>query len=82
MFGKVRTLVLALLLVTGCTWRAELPAVGRTHPANPEAEAAPALQPSEVLSVDEPVEAPEPMPPMHHGMEEQEHEGHGMEVAP
>jgi hypothetical protein len=68
-------LCLSLLLVAGCAWQAELPAVPASHPANPEAEAAPVVRPSDVLSVREPAATPQPMGMMHHG-------GHGKEVAP
>lgn len=58
--------VLSLVPMVGCAWDAELPEVPTSHPANPEAEAAPLHPPSTVLSVDRPVQPAEPMPMMHH----------------
>ncbi|MFO8008750.1 MAG: hypothetical protein R6V05_13550 [Candidatus Brocadiia bacterium] len=76
MLSYARIFVWGLLfLVAGCAWQAELPAVPASHPANPEAEAAPVVRPSDVLSVRQPAPTPHPMEMMHH-------EGHGKEVAP
>ncbi len=80
MVRRLSVLVWGVFVLSGCAWEAQLPTVSETHPANPEAEAAPAVQPSDVLRLDEPVVTPQPMPMTHHDMGE--HEGQGMEVPP
>lgn len=82
MMRRLSVLVWGAFVLGGCGWEAQLPTVPETHPANPEAEAAPAVELSNVLRVDEPVMMPQPVPMTHRGMGEHPHEGHQMEMAP
>ncbi len=66
-------LVASLLAATACTVRVVMPEVPASHPAHPDAEAAPLPEPSPLLDSYRPVAPPPEMEPMGHG--EMDHEG-------
>ena len=73
---RAGVLVCGVLLLSGCAWEPELPSVPVTHPANPEAEAGPLWEPSDLLSVSRPPDTAESGPTMRHDESEEGGAGH------
>lgn len=79
MLAALTLAILAIALVAaGCTVRVVMPEVPATHPAHPDAAAAPLPEPSPLLDSYRPVEPPPEMAPMDpEGMEGMEGMDHG-----